>query len=207
MNRRQTLKALGLIAVGSTVASQACVSEDKGEAVAANVPKQLPGVQDVEHERVKKLYAETFFSTHELATITILADIIIPADEVSPSASAVGVPDFIEFIVKDIPSYQIPMRGGLKWLDVFANKQSGNAFKELSKEDQLKIVDQIAYPSKAKPEVAQGVTFFNLMRNLTSSGFYTTKEGIADIGYVGNRPGVWEGVPADVLKEHGFLES
>ncbi|MNT44992.1 hypothetical protein D3C72_1815440 [compost metagenome] len=65
-------------------------------------------------------------------------------------------------------------------------------------------MNDIAYPDLAKPEMKQGAAFFSLMRNLTSSGFYTSEMGVKDIGYAGNKPGVWNGVPDDVLKEHGF---
>ena len=207
MNRRDSLKALGLIAAGSAAIMTTNSCDNKGkstDSTVANPEDKLPGVQDFEYERTKKLYEETFFDEHEMATITILADIIIPKDDKSPSASEVGVPDFIEFIVKDLPSYKLPMRGGLKWLDMYAHKKYSNVFVKLNDEQKIAIVEEIAYPSKAKPEVSQGVSFFNTMRDLTSSGFYTTKEGIADLGYAGNRPGVWTGVPADVLKEHGF---
>lgn len=207
MNRRDSLKALGLLAAGSAtiLSNNGCSKNNK----TASKPEldyadKLPGVQDFEYERTAKLYEETYFNEHEMATITVLADIIIPRDEVSPSASEVGVPDFIEFIVKDIPQHKIPMRGGLKWLDTFSLKNYNRVFINCSKNEQLEIVDQIAYPSKAKAEVSQGVTFFNRMRDLTASGFYTTKEGIADLGYAGNRPGVWNGVPPEILKEHGF---
>ena len=96
------------------------------------------------------------------------------------------------------------MRGGLKWLDVYALNKYDNVFIECKPEEQIAIVEEIAYPAKARPEVSQGVTFFNRMRDLTASGYYTSKEGIADLGYVGNRPGVWTGVPPEILKEHGF---
>jgi hypothetical protein len=138
-----------------------------------------------------------------METITILADIIIPKDEVSGSASEAKVPEFIEFIVKDMPSNQTPMRGGLRWLDLRATKLFGKSFKQCSEADRIKLVDEIAYPKKAKPEVAQGVAFFNLMRDLTATGFYTSKIGVADIGYAGNQPNQWNGVPDDVLKQYG----
>lgn len=205
MNRRETLKALGLIAAGAGVVTTACQQEKgKEEVLDKSSEKQLPGVEDWEHERTQKLMAEKFFTDHELATITVLADIIIPKDEVSGSASDAGVPDFIEFIVKDLPSNQLPMRGGLKWLDVQCQKRYGHAFIKCKEEQQLELVDAIAYPGRAKPEMQQKVAFFSLMRNLTASGFYTSEMGVKDIGYVGNKPGVWNGVPDDVLKEHGF---
>ncbi len=205
MNRRDSLKALGLIAAGSSVIAGACKDDKtKVQKDVAGKGDKLPGVQDFEYERTQELLSETFFTEHEMATITVLADIIIPKDEVSGSASEAGVPAFIEFMVKDIPSNQVPMRGGLRWLDLQSQKKYKNPFIKCKKEEQLALVDEIAYPEKAKPEMMQGVAFFSLMRNFTTSGFFTTEMGIKDLGYVGNRPGVWTGVPADVLKEHGF---
>jgi gluconate 2-dehydrogenase gamma chain len=147
---------------------------------------------------------EKFFTVPELATIKILADIIIPADAKSGSASDAGVPAFIEFIVKDMPQHQIPMRGGLAWLDRESNKRFNKIFTLCTHAQQIQIVDDIAYPEKAKPAFSQGVAFFNLMRNLTASGFYTTRIGVDDIGYVGNTPNIWAGPPEDVLKQYGF---
>jgi hypothetical protein len=157
-----------------------------------------------EAEYEKKLEAETFFTTHEMATITLLADYIIPKDEVSGSASEAGVPAFIEFIVKDMPQHQTPMRGGLKWLDLECFERYQKAFKDADTKQQLEMIDAIAYPEKAKPEMKQGVAFFNLMRNLTATGFYTSEMGIKDIGYVGNRPNQWTGVPDDILKQYNL---
>lgn len=206
MNRRDSLKALGLLAAGSAavLSTNSCDNKTGNKTAALNTDDKLPGVQDFEYERTKKLQEEVFFDEHEMATIAVLADIIIPKDNQSPSATEVGVPDFIEFIVKDLPYYKLPMRGGLKWLDIHAQKRFNNAFIKCSDEQKISIVEEIAYPKKAKPEVSQGVSFFSTMRDLTASGYYTTKEGIAEIGYVGNRPGVWTGVPEDVWKAHGF---
>jgi gluconate 2-dehydrogenase gamma chain len=206
MNRRDSLKALGLIAAGSAavLSTNSCENKTGNSTAAVDTSDKLPGVQDFEYERTKKLQEEVYFDKHEMATIAVLADIIIPKDGNSPSATEVGVPDFIEFIVKDLPTYKLPMRGGLKWLDVHAQKRFNNVFIKCSSKEQISIVDEIAYPKKAKPEVSQGVSFFNTMRDLTSSGYLTTKEGIEFLGYVGNRPGVWTGVPEDVWKAHGF---
>ena len=65
-------------------------------------------------------------------------------------------------------------------------------------------MDEIAYPARAKPEMKQGVSFFNLVRNLTATGFYTSEIGVRDVGYMGNQPTVWKGVPDDVLKQYGL---
>jgi hypothetical protein len=140
-----------------------------------------------------------------MATITILADIIIPKDEVSGSASDAKVPDFIEFIVKDMPEHQVPLRGGLRWLDVECMKRFEKPFRDCSQQQQLEVVDDIAYPErKLKPGMSQGVKFFNLMRDLTATGFYTTEIGVKDIGYAGNKPNQWNGVPDEVLKQYGI---
>lgn len=206
MNRRDSLKALGLTALSTGVLIQACKpGEEKGNVATAD-GELPPGRQEFEEARDKALNAQKFFNDHEMATITILADIIIPKDDKSGSASEAKVPEFIEFIVKDMPANQTPMRGGLKWLDLQCLNRYQKTFKEASENQQIEMVDAIAYPAKAKPEMQQGVAFFSLMRNLTASGFFTTEMGIKDLGFVGNTPNVWDGVPADVLAQYGMQD-
>jgi hypothetical protein len=203
MDRRKYLKTLAVSTAGAGLLFQACKPEEKKEVVEA--PKGS-GIDRYAAEEVheQKLAAEKFFDEHEMKTITVLSDIIIPKDEVSGSASEAGVPDFIEFIVKDKPEYQIPIRGGIKWLDVLSMKRFNADFVSCSAEQQIEIVDDIAYPEQAKPEMRQGVAFFNTMRDLTACGFFTSKIGIKDLGYVGNRPNQWDGVPQDVLDQYGL---
>lgn len=207
MNRRESLKALGIgtITTGLLVGVGCNLNENKTtETAEAAKPKAVPGRMPEEVEREQKLMKETYFDAHEMATITMLADIIIPKDAHSGSASDAKVPDFIEFIVKDIPSHQLPMRGGLKWLDLQCLNRFSNPFIKCKPAQHTEILDEIAYPSKAKPEMAQGVAFFNRMRDLTASGFWSTEMGTKDLGYVGNTPNKWTGVPADVLKQYGM---
>ena len=137
-----------------------------------------------------------------MATITLLSDIIIPKDEISGSASEAKVPEFIEFIVKDMPAHQVPMKGGLRWLDLQCIKRFDKSFKDCSQQQQIELVDMIAFPEKAKPEMSQGVQFFRLMRDLTATGFYTSEMGIKDLDYKGNQPNQWNGVPAEVLAQY-----
>jgi gluconate 2-dehydrogenase gamma chain len=204
MKRRDSIKAIIVGTVASSVLVDACTSADeKAKTVEQPASTGIDRMKE-EAEYEKKLEAETFFTTHEMATITVLADIIIPKDEVSGSASEAGVPAFIEFIVKDMPQHQTPMRGGLKWLDLECFERYQKAFKDCDNKQQLEMIDAIAYPEKAKPEMKQGVAFFNLMRNLTATGFYTSEIGVKDIGYVGNRPNQWAGVPDDVLKQYNL---
>lgn len=205
MNRRESLKALGLTAISTTVLLDACKPGKEGNVSTPNEEAAAqPGRQQFEVERDKALHEAKFFDEHEMATIAILADIIIPKDEHSGSATDAKVPDFIEFIVKDIPEHKTPMRGGLRWLDLNSYSRFEKPFKDATHDQQISLIDEIAYPNKAKPEMQQGVAFFNRMRDLTASGFFTTEMGVKDLGYVGNRPNRWEGVPQDVLKQYGF---
>jgi gluconate 2-dehydrogenase gamma chain len=209
MDRRKSLKliATGALATGAVVTG--CNTEDKKakETKPAEPSFALDrNADELKHEK-EILGQEKFFTEHELATITVLGDIIIPKDEISGSASDAKVPEFIEFIVKDKPENQTPLRGGLRWLDVQCLKRYDKTFKDCSSSQQIEIVDEIAYPQKAKPEMKQGVAFFNLMRNLVATGFYTSAIGVADIGYVGNKPTQWNGVPDEVLKQYGVAYS
>lgn len=209
MNRRESLKAIGLTSLSTALLLETGIAgaqqvPHKKKAAAHRPVVDETGRQPFEIERDKQLNAEKYFTAHEMATITVLADIIIPKDARSGSASDAKVPEFIEFIVKDIPEHKVPMRGGLHWLDVQCLNQYRKKFIECSKDQQIGMVTQIAYPKRAKPGMKQGVAFFNRMRDLTASGFFTSKIGLADIGYMGNTPGKWEGVPADVLKHYGM---
>jgi gluconate 2-dehydrogenase gamma chain len=206
MNRRESLKALGIGTLSAAALLESCKPKNKslGE---DNNDKSTPeeaGRLPEEIERNKKLNAEKFFDDHEMATITVLADIIIPKDAKSGSASDAKVPEFIEFIAKDMPKHQVPLRGGLRWLDLQCLNRYDKTFVDANQTQQIEMVTEIAYPKKAKPEMHQGVAFFNRMRDLTAAGFFTTKMGIEDLGFVGNAPNVWTGVPADVLKKYGM---
>ena len=210
MDRRSSIKTLLVGGVSTSLLIEACKPGDKKpEETKAAEPAKADGINRMkeEQEYEKEVAAKTFFTPHEMATITILADIIIPKDDVSGSASEAKVPEFIGFIVKDMPEHQTPMRGGLRWLDLQCLNRFEKAFTDCSHDQQMQMVDGIAWPKKAKPGMAQGVAFFNLMRNLTASGFYTTEIGGKDVGYMGNVPNQWNGVPADVLKQYNMAYS
>lgn len=199
MKRRESLKALTLSSLaGLSITPPTDVKPPE-------TPVKVPGGRTKKEAiRDAKLAAEKYFSVAELQTIRILCDIIIPADDRSGSASQAKVPEFIEFMAKDKPELQTPLTGGIRWLNNQCNKRFGKAFAVCTPAQRIEIVDEIAYPQKAKPEMSQGVAFFNLMRNLTASGFYTSQIGIKDLGYMGNTPNQWDGVPEDVLKQYGL---
>ena len=222
MDRRKSLKILATGALAGTAALSGCKDDKKVKELNGKEPALTLDRNPDEMKNEKRLLEmEDIFTAHEMATITVLADIIIPADEVSGSASDAKVPEFIAFIVKDMPSHQTPMKGGLRWLDVHCMNRFGKTFKDCDAKQQLEVVDEIAYPvieytdekgnkiqkGKIKPGMEQGVAFFTLMRNLTATGFYTSEIGVKDIGYMGNKANQWNGVPDDVLKQYGLAYS
>lgn len=209
MDRRKSIKTLVIGGFSIGVVADACKQHENSPVIPSAKEKEavVSGLNRMKEEIAfeKKIEAEpAFFTADEIATITVLGDIIIPKDEVSGSASDAGVPAFFEYIVKDMPEHQTPLRGGLRWLDLQCLNRYGNAFKNCSGKQQLEMVDEIAFPKKAKPEMLQGVAFFNLMRNLTATGFYTSEIGVKDVGYIGNVPNQWNGVPDEVLKQYNL---
>jgi outer membrane murein-binding lipoprotein Lpp len=208
MDRRKSIKTLLIGAAGTGVLVEACKSTDKKEVMAsADVALNADRMQE-EKDYLSKLNAgAAFFTAHEMKVITLLGDIIIPKDAVSGSASEAKVPEFIEFIVKDMPEHQTPIRGGLRWLDMQCFRQFNQSFTDITDQQRLTMVDQIAYPEKAAPDMKFGVSFFNKMRDLVTTGFYTSEMGVKDLGYMGNVPNQWNGVPDDVLKQYGYAYS
>jgi gluconate 2-dehydrogenase gamma chain len=203
MDRRKYLKSLVVGTAGAGILLQSC--DKPGTDQVVDKPKEFTiDRTEPEKEHERKLLSEKFFDEHEMKTITILADIIIPKDGTSGSASDAGVPAFIEFIAKDMPRHKVPLRGGIKWLDLQCLKKFNNDFASCSQQQQIEMVDEIAYPEKAKPEMSAGVAFFNLMRDLTATGFFTSEIGLKDLGYIGNKPNQWDGVPQEVLDQYGL---
>ncbi len=212
MDRRKSIKTLVVGGFSIGVVAEACKLHEDSPVAPSQKDKEalVSGLNRMKEEIAfeNKIEAEpAFFSPAEMATITLLGDIIIPRDEISGSASDAKVPDFFEYIVKDMPEHQTPLRGGLRWLDVQCLNRYGNVFTGCSNTQQMEMINEIAFPNKAKPEMLQGVAFFNLMRNLTATGFYTSEIGVKDVGYIGNVPNQWNGVPADVLKQYNLAYS
>jgi hypothetical protein len=142
-------------------------------------------------------------------TTRALCDLVIPADEHSPAASAVAVPEFIdEWISAPYPDCKrdreiiVP---GLAWLDAQARQRYGDDFAAVSLEQSRRICDDICNRSQAQPQYAAASAFFERFRNLTALGFYTTPIGMKDLQYVGNQPLVqFDGPPLEVLKRVGL---
>ena len=155
-----------------------------------------------------QLWPLTFTPAQRLTAIA-LSDLIIPADDTSPSASAVGVVDFID---EWISAPYKPQRrdrelvlDGFKWLDVESAKRFSSHFAPLAAAQQTTLCDDICHAEKAKPEFTKAAIFFARYRDLTAGGFYTTPQGRDDLQYVGNKPQAsFDGPPLEVLKKVGL---
>ncbi|MEB2774368.1 gluconate 2-dehydrogenase subunit 3 family protein [Algoriphagus sp. D3-2-R+10] len=205
MNRRENLKLLFTGSLGAGMLMTGCESEQTKLVHDPIISGGTPGFRTEEEKlRDAELLSDKFFTDEERKKIDVLADIICPADSESPSATELEVTDFIDFMMNDQPGNQTPMRGGLMWLDFESNEKFGKPFNELSNDQVIEIVELVAWPDKATPEYEGAVKWFNMLRNLVCSGYFSTQAGWKYIGYVGNQPNVWDGVPQEVMQKHGF---
>lgn len=164
--------------------------------------------------RVRALIAESpnrpiaftpvFFTDHEYATVRMLAELVIPRDGRSGGALDAGVPEFMDFILDENKGMQTWMRGGLAWLDTESRERFGREFVDLADAQRRAILDDIAWPKRARPEHSQGVAFFNRFRDLTASGFFSSEIGVRDLRYQGNEFVMeWQGCPPEALRKLG----
>ena len=204
MDRRDSLKSMLIGGITGGLLLSGCNPSASETSTEEDLTHGMYGRTDSEHARDARLQAGTFFTEQEASAIAVLCDLILPANTSAGSATDAGVTEFIEFIVKDITEHQVPMRGGLMWLDNRCFKIFAQDFNSCSDTQRREILDTIAYPDHATPETEQGVTFFSRMRNLVLTGYYTSEMGIKDLGYQGNTPNIWDGVPESVLSKHGL---
>ncbi|MEA2762949.1 MAG: gluconate 2-dehydrogenase gamma chain [Gemmatimonadaceae bacterium] len=149
-------------------------------------------------------FAPKYFTPAEFRTVGILADMIIPRDDRSGSATDAGVPEFMDFIMIDKPGNQQWMRAGLAWIDAQSTTRFGKPFAGAGASQREQILNDIAWPARAAATLSDGVSFFNRFRDLTSSGFWSSKMGVKDLRYVGNtfNPN-WNGCPPEALAKLG----
>jgi hypothetical protein len=177
------------------------------------------GVTDAEAQRAhvqahaarqaaKQAYKPKFFTQHEYQTVRLLADYIIPRDERSGSATDAGVPEFMDFTMVDQPGRQTAMRGGLAWLDTEARRRFDKTFAASADAERRAILDDISGHGEPPARLTHGAAFFRNFRDLAATGFWTSKIGIEDLGYVGNTfVAEWTGCPADVLRKFGVTRA
>jgi gluconate 2-dehydrogenase gamma chain len=151
-----------------------------------------------------KAFKPKFFTAHEYATVAVLVNLIIPKDERSGSATDAGVPEFMDFMMIDQPRRQVAMRGGLALIDRLCEERFNKRFVACTDAERREILDRIAYTNNPSPASAPAVAFFNSFRDLTATGFWTTRMGITDLEYKGNAfVDEWNGCPEDALKKLG----
>jgi len=145
-----------------------------------------------------------FFTAHEYATVSVLVDLIIPKDERSGSATDAGVPEFMDFMMIDQPRRQVAMRGGLALIDRLSTDRAGKRFVNATDRERRALLDEIAYTSNPDPGLNHAVAFFSSFRDLTASGFWSTKMGVADLQYQGNKfVDEWNGCSDAAMKKLG----
>ena len=148
-----------------------------------------------------------FFTAHELETVRMLSDLVIPPDGRSGGATDAGVPEFIDFVLAeaDDENRRIAVRGGLGWLDIECRERyGGKNFIACTDEQRARLLDQIAWPRMAPPALGHGVRFFNTFRNLVASGFWSSKMGVEDLRYMGNTSiAEWRGCPPEQMRRLG----
>lgn len=204
MDRRDALKLIGLMAAAPTF-SFACSPEETGEAQrrAAESATTQPGPD----------YERQFFTEHEFQTVRQLADLVIPADDRSGGASDARVPEFIDHVMTDEllgdpEPRQTAMRGGLAWIDYQCLQRFDAPFVECTDAQRTELLDLIAWPEEAPDGMQPGVEFFNSFRDLTASGFFSSKVGMQDLQYQGNTyVDEWTGCPDDVHEHIGVSDA
>ncbi len=191
VNRREVV---GLLAVAPLAAAFRWAPESVREASAlarAALPRGTP-------------YEPKHFTAHEWETVGVLVDLILPKDERSGSATDAGVPEFMDFMLGDDPDLETPIRGGLAWLDHECDDRYGKTFVACAAAERRAVLDDIAWPKRAKREHSAGVAFFNSFRDLTASGFFSSRMGIQDLRYYGNTfVSDWQGCPPEALAKLG----
>jgi len=190
LNRRDLLKVIGAAVPGALMVPPSVAAESM----------KMPTPSGT--AAASKLQALT---EHEWKTVCLLSDLILPADDRSGSASQAGVPEFIDdWLAFRGGNLLAEIRGGLTWLDLECNRLFQHDFVECAAEQQKQILDRIAYPKEAAPQDSNAVAFFNQLRDLVVNGFYTSKEGIKDLPYLGNQMvAEWKGCPPNVLAKLG----
>ncbi|HEY8148600.1 MAG TPA: gluconate 2-dehydrogenase subunit 3 family protein [Vicinamibacteria bacterium] len=215
IGRRSALRLIGTapIAVAFTLgANEAAAAAEKA---ATAVKAAAAG----------KAYVPKFFNPQEWKTVRILVDLIIPKDERSGSATDAGVPEFMDYLMNDPTDTdlqrerrQTAMRGGLAWINSVSERRFGHGFAEATEAERTAILDEIAFskdeqedeaemrePRDLRVMVKHGPSFFNSFRDLTASGFWSSKMGVEDLGYMGNRfVAEWKDPPAEVLAKLGL---
>ena len=201
MTRRDALKAFAVVSTANflEVGSPQLERALRGMESLAESPEPSAASQ-------QQPYAPKFFTRREWQLVRLLADYVIPRDARSGSATEARVPEFMDFLLSDkdaSATSQNAMRGGLAWIDNESRHRFGRTFVGATDQQRRQILDDIAFPRKAKPEFSHGVAFFSRFRDMTASGFFSSAMGWKDVQYIGNVFHHWDGCPAPALNKLG----
>lgn len=196
VSRRDALKVLGALPVVGGL--------EWNELVRKHTTAPRPAALEPDSDQPYKL---KFFKPHEFRTLQVVADYIIPRDERSGSATEAKAPEFIDYMLADphaSDNSKTSMRGALAWLDTECSRRYGKTFVGSSDAQRRALLDDIAFPKKARPDMAYGVAGFNRIRDAVASGFYSSAMGWKDLQYIGNvfNPN-WNGCPEPALRKLG----
>ena len=197
INRRALLKIL------SAAPGRGQLRADRRRGAARRITSRRP--RGRRRKKAGVAYTPKFFTPAEYQTVRVLSDLIIPGDERSGGAIDAGVPEFMDFTMVDQPARQVAMRGGLAWLDLECQRRFDKTFVGASEAERHAVLDDIATYGELKPGLTHGQAFFRSFRDLTATGFWTTKMGFDDLGYMGNTVvPKWDGCPPEQLKKLGL---
>ena len=211
MDRRESIKNILLGSIGSSVLLESCVSSLDKE-VLDKIWEYQYGRTPEEKERDKKFLNSKFFNENELKTIEKIANIILPPNEIGNINDA-GVVEMFEFIAKDwsTPAHnnygEKVLRRSIIVFDELCTEKFGLKLSECS-ESQIKLLfDEISYEDKSLKDQKESVKLFATFRGMVVTGYFTSEIGIKDLGYKGNTPNVWDGIPNDVLEQYKGIVS
>ncbi|MFN2635703.1 MAG: gluconate 2-dehydrogenase subunit 3 family protein [Gemmatimonadaceae bacterium] len=194
MTRREAVQLLGVLPFAAALTWTTPEQERVRQLVAAALRDAGQGTA----------FVPRFFSPAEFRTARLLADMIIPADDRSGNASDAGVPEFMDFVLVEYPDMQKWMRPGLAWIDAESQRRHGKNFADASVTEREAILNDVAWPDRAPATLTAGVDFFNRFRDLTSSGFWSSRMGVKDLEYQGNTfVPEWNGCPPAALSKLG----
>ena len=195
MGRREAVSILALLPIAAAFGW----SPDEAERAAQRATDTLDALAEA-----GETYAPKFFTQHEWRTVRVLEDLIIPRDARSGSATDAGVPAFMDFILMEFRSNQKRMREGLAWVDAECQRRHSKTFFASTPAERTALLDDIAWPERAKPAMKDGVAFFNYIRDFTASGFWSSQMGVRDLRYIGNiAVAKWNGCPPAALRKLG----
>jgi gluconate 2-dehydrogenase gamma chain len=197
LSRRDALKAFAMVSTANFL-----------EVSSPNLERALRGVETLAETAAQQqpAYAPKFFTRHEWSTVRMLVDYVIPRDARSGSATDAKVPEFMDFLLADRDASitnQTAMRGGLAWIDAESRERFGKNFILATDAQRRQVLDDIAFPRRAKPEFSHGVAFFTRFRDMTASGFFSSATGWKDLQYIGNMFNHWDGCPQPALTKLG----